>query len=166
MLKVPQNAQNVLIDTLPKVHKSSGSSSPKELSIVHSSSAEIEEKLEEKLLVASVSSAVISKQEDAMELETTVPLIDKTHFRGYPRMITGRHDYLSFNGSDCELNWIVLLIGILALCVVLPLVIFYLVYEHPEKFAHEHIRFDDPDIGHRQLHHLNDQHFASTSSDS
>lgn len=172
VVKVPLTAQNVLIDTLPKVHKS-GQSSPNTSKLNISSSendATHKEKLEEKLLVASVSNAVIAKPEDAAdrsanEIEFTPddPLIDRSQFRGYPRQIAARHDYLNFNGSDCELNWIVLLVCILAVCVIVPLIIFYLVYEHPEKFAHEHIKYDDPDMAHRQLHHFNDKHFASTT---
>lgn len=174
VVKVPLTPQNVLLDTLPKVHKS-GQSSPNTRLKSEVSQPEIDatqkEKLEEKLLVASVSSAVISKSEDAAdrpanEIETTAedPLIDhRIHFRGYPRQIAARNDFLSFNGSDCELNWIVLLVCILAVCVIVPLIIFYMVYEYPEKFEHhEHIKYDDPDLGHRQHQHLNDVHVTST----
>lgn len=173
VVKVPLTAQNILLDTLPKVHKS-GQSSPSQthnLAVSSSHDATQKEKLEEKLLVASVSNAVIAKSEDAAdrpanEIEAATPedpLMDRTQFRGYPRQIAARTDYLTFNGSDCELNWIVLLVCILAVCVIVPLIIFYLVYEHPENFAHEHIKYDDPDMAHRQLHHFNDKHFTSTS---
>lgn len=173
VVKVPLTAQNILLDTLPKVHKSGQSSPNNKLKVSTSAFNDVrsQEKLEEKLLVASVSQAVISKVEDAAdrsanEIETTAEdhLIDRTQFRGYPRQIAARSDYLNFNGSDCELNWIVLLICILAVCVIVPLIIFYMVYEHPEKFEHGHITYDDPDIAHRQLHHLNDKHFSSTSN--
>jgi LysM domain len=172
VVKVPLTAQNLLLDTLPKVHKS-GQSSPNNNKLKTSSSTQKEKdsNLQEKLLVASVISAVITQPEDAadrsagdIEPTSEEPLVDRTQFRGYPRQIAARNDYLSFNGSDCELNWIVLLFCILAVCVIVPLVIFYLVFEHPEKFAHEHIKYDDPDIGVRQLHHLNDKHFSSTSN--
>lgn len=173
VVKVPLTTQNLLLDTLPKVHKS-GQSSPntrhKEI-LQHEIDATQKEKLEEKLLVASVSSAVISKPEDAAdrpvnEIETAEdPLVDRRHFRGYPRQIAPKNDFLSFNGSDCELNWIVLLVCILAVCVIVPLIIFYMVYEYPEKFEHhEHIKYDDPDLGPRQHQHLNDVHVSTHKS--
>jgi hypothetical protein len=172
VVKVPLTAQNLLLDTLPKVHKSGQSSPNNKLKISSSTQKEKDSNLQEKLLVASVISAVITQPEDAadrsaadIEPTSEEPLVvDRTQFRGYPRQIAARNDYLSFNGSDCELNWIVLLFCILAVCVIVPLVIFYLVFEHPEKFAHDHIKYDDPDIGVRQLHHLNDKHFSSTSN--
>lgn len=132
VVKVPLTAQNVLLDTLPKVHKSGQNSPNNKLKVSSSVDATLElnyekEKLEEKLLVASVSSAVFSKPKDFTdrgEIETSSedPLIDRSQFRGYPRQIAPRNDYLSFNGSDCELNWIVLLVCILAVCVIAPLV--------------------------------------------
>jgi hypothetical protein len=167
VVKVPLTAQNILLDTLPKVHRSGQSSPSNKLAVSPpENEATQKEKLEEKLLVASVSNAVIAKPEDAAdrpatEVECTPedPLIDRTQFRGYPRQIAARNDYLSFNGSDCELNWIVLLVCILAVCVIIPLIIFYMIFEHPEKFVHEHGNYDDADVVHRQLH----QHFDSTS---
>lgn len=168
-MRVPQTAQNVLLDTLPKVHKS-GNSSPKNKEKAASDETSSKEKLEEKLLVASVSNAVIAKSDDAADrpkgdVETTVedPLLDNTHFRGYPKTFGApRSDYLTFSGSDCELNWIVLLVCILALCVIVPLVYVYMVYEHPENFTHEHSKYDDTEIHLKQLHHLNDKHNSTT----
>lgn len=170
VVRVPQTVQNVLLDTLPKVHKS-GNSSPKNKEKVASDEIPSKEKLEEKLLLASVSNAVIAKSEDAADrppddVETTVedPLLDNGQFRGYPKTFGApRNDYLTFNGSDCELNWIVLLVCILALCVIVPLIYVWLVYEHPEKFVHEHSKYDDPDIHVKQLHHLDDKYNSTTS---
>lgn len=172
MLKVPLTAQNVLLDTLPKVHKS-GQSSPTNKEKVSTDSTDqipCKEKLEEKLLVASVSSAVIAKSKDAADspssrVETSVddlasdPLL-KSQFRGYPRTFGApRNDFLAFNGSDCELNWIVLLLCILALCIIVPLIYVYVAYEYPEEFAH-HSRYDDTDL--KVLHHLSDVHNQTT----
>jgi len=171
VLKVPLTAQNILLDTLPKVHKS-GQNSPNNKEKVSSSDGiPSKEKLEEKLLVASVSNAVIAKSDDAADrpaddVETSVedPLLDNSQFRGYPRTLgPPKADYLTFNGSDCELNWIVLLVCILALCVIVPLIYVYLVYEHPENFVHEHSRYDDTDLHAKQLHHLDDKHSSPKS---
>jgi hypothetical protein len=131
------------------------------------------ERLEEKLLLASVSNAVIAKSDsqsdnnfdtnerlngrilnDADDELNEPLLLDKSQFRGYPRTLGApKNDLLSFSGSDCELNWIFLLVAILAFCVIFPLIIFYFVYEHPEKFHSEHSKYDDPDL--HYLHHLN-----------
>lgn len=174
MLKVPQTAQNLLLDTLPKVHKS-GQNSPNNKEKVRNSSSDAipsKEKLEEKLLLASVSNAVIAKSEDAADnpySETIDPtandsLLDhsQSQFRGYPRTFGApRNDYLTFNGSDCELNWIVLLICILAVCVIVPLIYVFWVYEHPE-FHSAHSQYDDPDSVLKQQNHLNDKHDTTT----
>jgi LysM domain len=142
VLRVPLTAHNILLDTLPKIHKS-GSNSPREKKKVPASGTPPnQEKLEEKLLVASVTNATIQKSPDAVDRvdeDASEPLIDRSRFRGYPRTIRPpRNDFLTFNGSDCELNWIFLLIVILAFCVIVPLIYVFMVYEHPEKFVHKH----------------------------
>lgn len=176
VLKVPLTAQNVLLDTLPKVHKS-GQNSPKNKEKVAGDSTGLmpsKEKLEEKLLVASVSNAVIAKSEDAADhppsrVETSVddlasdPLLDSSNrqFRGYPRTFGApRNDY-ALTGNDCELNWIVLLVAILAICIIVPLIYVYVAYEHPEEFTH-HSRYDDTDL--KMLHHIDDVHNTTTRS--
>lgn len=164
VLKVPLTAQNILLDTLPKVHKTSGQNSPTNKEKVSSNSADdaSKEKLEEKLLVASVSNAVLTTSEDAADRSTNLgssfeditsePLLDRTQFRGYIRTFGApKSDYLSFNGSDCELNWVVLLLCILAVCLLVPLIYVYIAYEHPEEFSHS--KYDDPDL--KRLHHIN-----------
>lgn len=163
MLKVPLTAQNILLDTLPKVHKS-GQNSPNSKEKVPSTSGEAssKEKLEEKLLLASVSNAVIAESEDAADrarrIDTSIedlvtdPLLEGT--RGYPRPFGApKPDYLDMCGSDCEMNWVVLLFCILAICVIVPLIYVYVAYEHPEEFA-KHSRYDDTDL--HQLHHFDD----------
>lgn len=157
VVKVPLTAQNVLLDTLPKVHKS-GQNSPKnkEKAATSHDAMPSQEKLEEKLLVASVSNAVITKPEGSAELSVEDALSENTAFRGYPRTFGAPRSDITFNGSDCELNWIVLLICILAVCVIVPLIYVYMVHEHPERFVHEHSKYDDPDIYLKQLHHLSD----------
>ena len=54
-----------------------------------------------------------------------------------------RNDFLSVNGSDCDLHWMCLLFLILALCIIIPLVYVYQVYEHPEQHHHGHIMYDN-----------------------
>lgn len=172
VLKVPLTAHNILLDTLPKVHKS-GQSSPNSKEKVPSSSSASDAipkaKLEEKLLIASVSQCLIEKSEDAADHSVTNE-VDATSlndvnnpllFRGYPKTLGApRNEFLSFSGSDCELNWIVLLFCILAICVIVPLIYVYLVYEHPENFHHTHSKYDDTDL--KQLHHLDDKYVSST----
>lgn len=168
-MKVPLTPHNLLLDTLPKVHKSgqsTGQNSPSNTEKLGSTSDAIpsREKLEEKLLLASVSAAVISRPADEVEKPASQPenpsspLMDRTQFRGYPRIIRG-HDYMSFEGSDCELNWIALLVFILAICVIVPLIYVFFVYEHPEDF-HSHSKYYDTDL--KYLHHLNDNHNSSS----
>lgn len=163
VLKVPLTPQNVLLDTMPKVHLSSGESSPTKKKVESHSTATTTkanaQKLEEKLLVASVCNATIVQSENVSVAEEAEES-DSPHqplrrgFRGYPRAIGApKIDYLDFNGSDCEMNWVFLLICILAVCVIVPLIYVYLVYEHPEKFVHEHSKYDDPDI--KAFHHIN-----------
>lgn len=164
VLKVPLTPQNVLLDTMPKVHLSSGESSPtkkkvESISTTTTTTKASAQNLEEKLLVASVCNATIvqsgevSAAEDLAQDESDSPNQPlRRDFRGYPRAIGApKIDYLDFNGSDCEMNWICLLICILAVCVIVPLIYVYLVYEHPEKFVHEHSKYDDPEA----FHHIN-----------
>lgn len=159
-IKVPLSPYNILADTLPKVHKS-GNNSPKSPINNHIPS---KEKLEEKLLLASVTNAVIKNSEhedirnvadDHIENDSEPLLKNIKQFRGYPKTIKPpKNDFLSFNGSDCELSWIFLLIIILAFCVIIPLIYVYAVYEHPENFNHSHSKYDDPDLHFRV--HIND----------
>lgn len=164
-IKVPLTPHNILIDTLPAVHKS-GTNSPRSSRRGHTSNTEepSKEKLEEKLLVASVTNAVIKTNEfsdrnvdaeNESQLENELlnePLLSNTQFRGYPKSIKlPKNDFLSFSGSDCELSWVFLLIVILAFCVIIPLIYVYAVYEHPENFNHSHSRYDDPDL-HYKVH--------------
>jgi hypothetical protein len=168
VLKVPLTVHNILLDTLPKVHKS-GSNSPRAATSSSTSTHAIssKDKLEEKLLVASVSSAVISKSESAVShevAEETVsinePLLGKLQFRA---LRPPRNDFMTFNGSDCELNWICLLVAILLVCFIVPLIYVYLVYEHPEKFNHTHSRYDDTDLHFRA--HIDDDRFNASSTE-
>lgn len=43
---------------------------------------------------------------------------------------------LNCSGSDCDISWIVLLVGILALCFAIPLIYVIYIAEHPEQFHH------------------------------
>jgi hypothetical protein len=166
IIKVPLSAHNILVDTLPRIHKS-GNNSPKATS---SSKNDLpsKERLEEKLLLASVSNAVIKNNDcgdksgaldDVNDLENEMisePLLKDTQFRGYPKSIKlPKNEFLTFNGSDCELSWVFLLIAILAFCVIIPLIYVYAVYEHPENFNHSHSKYDDPDLHFRSHIDLN-----------
>ncbi|KAG5676810.1 hypothetical protein PVAND_006618 [Polypedilum vanderplanki] len=173
VLKVPLTAHNILFDTLPKVHKS-GSNSPRAVAAGttlnntnnNSNIASSKEKLEEKLLVASVSAAVITKNDDLITHDEpqsdslNEPLLSKSQFRA---LKPPRNEFLTFNGSDCEFNWICLLILILVICVIIPLIYVYLVYEHPEKFNHTHSRYDDTELHFRA--HFNDDNKINMSTD-
>ena len=161
VLKVPLTAHNILLDTLPK-DEGSKRNEPEAPPTVDNVQLD---KIEEKLLLESVSNVTISKSPDARDSSETIvdesnePLLDRNLFRGYPRSIPAPKDFLKFNGSDCELNWIFLLIAILALCVIVPLIYVFLIYEHPEKYHATHSRYDDPG-----LHIIHQQHVHSTAS--
>ncbi|XP_070507237.1 lysM and putative peptidoglycan-binding domain-containing protein 4 [Chironomus tepperi] len=164
-IKVPLSAHNILVDTLPRTHKS-GNNSPKAAS--SKTILPSREKLEEKLLLASVSNAVI-KNSDFVEKSSDLddvnhaenemlsePLLKDTRFRGYPKSIKlPKNEFLTFNGSDCELSWVFLLIVILAFCVIIPLIYVYAIYEHPEHFNHSHSKYDDPELHFRSHIDLN-----------
>lgn len=164
-IKVPLSAHNILVDTLPRTHKS-GNNSPKAVS--YKNSLPSKEKLEEKLLIASVSSNAVIKNADCgiksdelddfshLEDEIAKPLLKDARFRGYPKTIKlPKNEFLTFNGSDCELSWVFLLIVILAFCVIIPLIYVYAVYEHPENFNHSHSKYDDPELHFRSHIDLN-----------
>jgi hypothetical protein len=155
---VPLTIHNILLDTLPKVENINSEPQAVENAVQP-------EKVEEKLLLASVSNATITKSPDAVDNteittpDSNEPLLDAKQFRGYPRSIRPPNDFLQISGSDCELNWIFLLIAILALCVIVPLIYVFLIYEHPEKFHAAHSKYDDPD-----LHIIHHEHVHSTIS--
>lgn len=143
---MPLTVHNILLDTLPKDENFQS-----EPQAIASTSIAQPEKVEEKLLLASVSNVTIMKSPDAVDnteitTESNEPLLDPSLYRGYPRSIRPPNDFLKINGSDCELNWIFLLIAILALCVIVPLIYVFLIYEHPEKFHAAHSKYDDPDL--------------------
>ncbi|KAL7045974.1 hypothetical protein ACKWTF_002418 [Chironomus riparius] len=165
-IKVPLSPHNILVDTLPRIHKS-GHNSPKAVSSSKNflPSKEI---LEEKLLLASISNVVLRNidcsdkldvLDDANNLENEMPnepLLKDKRFRGYPKSIRlPKNEFLTFNGSDCELSWVFLLIVILAFCVIIPLIYVYAVYEHPEHFNHSHSKYDDPELHFRSHIDLN-----------
>lgn len=146
---MPLTAHNILLDTLPKEYNSEPQTIPSTINEQQPG------KVEEKLLLASVSNVTIAKSPDAADSTeiptaaidgTNEPLLDPKQFRGYPRTIRPPNDFLQINGSDCELNWIFLLIAILALCVIVPLIYVFLIYEHPEKFHATHSKYDDPEL--------------------
>lgn len=158
---MPLTVHNILLDTLPK--DETNRNGPQ--AIATTSNNTQPEKVEEKLLLASVSNATIAKSPDALDSteitnDFNEPMLDPKQFRGYPRSIRPPKDFLQINGSDCELNWIFLLIAILALCVIVPLIYVFLIYEHPEKFHSIHSKYDDPEL--HIIHH--GDHVQSTLS--
>lgn len=156
ILKIPITPHNVLLDTnLPTVHKS-GNSSPK---IDNSSNSNREngttsiltdESLEEKLIVASITNTTYKDHNIPIVSTPDLDIIDHPDASD-PLLIngassTGRQPKVvlakpkvdfSFNGSDCDMNWLCLFVCILALCFAIPLIYVYFIYEekvHPEHF--------------------------------
>lgn len=54
-----------------------------------------------------------------------------------PIALKQKNDLFNCSGSDWDLNWICLLIGILALCVAIPLIYVIYIAEHPEHYHNE-----------------------------
>lgn len=167
ILKVPINSHSILLDTMPQVHKS-GNNSPKSPDRLDSSRPQEPSTssngifpadantLEEKLFIASVSSASYQinqngQREQKIEASPTAEsLLLGEESSILPRqpatMRPLRNDFLSVNGSDCDVHWTCLLFFILALCVIIPLIYVYKVYEHPEEYHHGHIIYDSENI--------------------
>uniref|UniRef100_A0A336M6C2 CSON010861 protein n=1 Tax=Culicoides sonorensis TaxID=179676 RepID=A0A336M6C2_CULSO len=153
ILKIPLTPHNILLDTnLPSVHKS-GNSSPK----AHGSSDTgksdqfsilSNESLEEKLIVASISNTTykdqevpIVKTENDFEINHDVP--DSSDpllsVRRQPKVVLAKPKVdFSFNGSDCDMNWMCLFVCILALCFAIPLIYVYFIYEEKVHPEHHH----------------------------
>lgn len=54
-----------------------------------------------------------------------------------PIALKQRNELFSCSGSDWDISWICLLVGILALCVAIPLIYVVYIAEHPEEFHHK-----------------------------
>lgn len=166
-LKIPITPHNVLLDTLPAVHKSSGNNSPNQIGASHynlNAPVVLKHELEEKLIVASVNSSGyfsslpdISKFEDYPRgesdpsvTESSDPLLGGTE-RPLPNIILARpRNDFTFDGSDCDMNWICLLIVILALCIVIPFVyVFFAKHQHDEMAHHNIV----PSMHHDSSHY-------------
>ncbi|XP_055628654.1 lysM and putative peptidoglycan-binding domain-containing protein 4 [Toxorhynchites rutilus septentrionalis] len=164
IIKVPITPHSILLETLPKVH-SSGSSSPKNIPDVSRSFASVLEKqtnLDEKLIVAAVSSASY-KNDSVKDAATHSKHLDETYTDletlsndetlSRQPLLSGEYDEnlplprplrlpasdFSCNGSDCDISWICLLVFILALCFAIPLIYVIYVAEHIENYHHENI---------------------------
>jgi hypothetical protein len=157
-VKVPLNAFN-LLETIPAVHKS-GASSPKlpnqNQTPSTSQTLSNDPKLDEKLILASISNATYRNtnefhDEDGAGSGSRVedPLLDSNPIP----LRTPRNDFFTVDGSDCDLNWMCLLLVIIAICILVPLIYLLYIYEHPD-FHPAHSRYDDPDL--KILHHIND----------
>lgn len=160
---------------MPQVHKS-GNNSPKSRDTRDSTrpqhpstssngiSPTDANTLEEKLLLASVSSAsyqinhIDPKEQNIQTSPTAESLLLGDEHASYMRQPATlrplRNDFLSVNGSDCDLHWMCLLFLILALCIIIPLVYVYKVYEHPEEFHHGHIIYDSENIIKPHVEHI------------
>lgn len=155
-LKIPITPHNVLLDTLPAVHKSSGNNSPNQVGATSSNATTpvvLKHELEEKLIVASVNASGYKDSTDGVTYEdyphagagdpnVSDPLLGGGSNVDSPTPLPNiilarpRHDF-SFDGSDCDMNWICLLIVILALCVVIPFIyVFFAKHQHDEMVHH------------------------------
>jgi hypothetical protein len=166
-IKVPLTPHTLLLEALPTVHKSGNSSPNASQANTHGHSANLltsplpKSELDEKLLLASVNASSFQQAYDPLEGTSTSPTIRYTKTNGtttssvtqpllsqilddddlIPRMRIlkqPRNDF-SFNGSDCDISWICLLICILALCFLIPLIYVLYIAEHPEKFEKHHL---------------------------
>lgn len=172
-IKVPANAYSILLNThdddLPTVH-TSGQSSPKSANNNHATTSAhrnpllADHRLDEKLLVASVSLATqnapvpgdsindiilnsaMAQKELSLEFDDDLDDDDDSPQQALlvddgshpiPHAIRGapRTD-LTCSGSDCDISWICLLVFILALCFAIPLIYIFYIAEHPDKFHH------------------------------
>lgn len=163
IIRVPITPHSILLETLPKVH-SSGNSSPKSVPTLMQSTTSVLEtqtNLDEKLIVAAVSSASYkddrvshvvlntrNENDDPLEGssksyaedDTRQPLLSGEYDETLPqpRPVRLPASDFSCNGSDCDISWICLLVCILALCFAIPLIYVVYVAEHPEKFHHSY----------------------------
>lgn len=152
ILKIPITPQNVLLDTLlPTVHKS-GNCSPKAGEVNNgqengTTTMLSNETLGEKLIVASISNTTYKDQNiPIIQTSTDFHIDQDMPDASDPLLYNGRQVVLakpkvdfSFNGSDCDMNWLCLFVCILALCFAIPLIYVYFIYEekvHPEHFHH------------------------------
>lgn len=164
IIRVPITPHTILLETLPKVH-SSGNSSPKSVSNSLQnpiSALETQTNLDEKLIVAAVSS--VSYKDDKVnhivlnacneiehdplegssrtyvEDDSKQPLLSGEYDESLPqpRPVRLPTSDFSCNGSDCDISWLCLLVCILALCFAIPLIYVVYVAEHPEKFHHSY----------------------------
>ncbi|XP_063709318.1 lysM and putative peptidoglycan-binding domain-containing protein 3 [Culicoides brevitarsis] len=148
IMKIPITPHNVLLDTLlPTVHKS-GNSSPKGNSSQSQTNEKQEgvlsdETLEEKLIVASISNTTYKNGENSIPIldtptENDVPdASDPLLFNQNANFVLAKPKVnYSFDGSDCDMNWLCLFVCILALCFAIPLIYVWIIYEHPERYHH------------------------------
>lgn len=163
-IRVPLNAFN-LLEQIPEVHKS-GSNSPKTINQQASTSRGLENSnLDEKLILASISNATYKNTDtyrDAVRPENDLSgFEDSLLINSNPiPMRRPRNDLFAIDGSDCDLNWICLLVFIIACCIIVPLIYVLWIYEHPE-FHPAHSPYDDPDHSDHH-HHLNMSHHKTT----
>lgn len=152
IIRVPITPHSILLETLPKVH-SSGNSSPKNVPIPSAALViETQANLDEKLIVAAVSTASYKTDpagafpESALQDEFTVehsgpeqPLLSGEYDDSLPqpRPLKLPSNDFSCNGSDCDISWICLLVCILGLCFAIPLIYVIYVAEHIEKYHHD-----------------------------
>ncbi|XP_052860807.1 lysM and putative peptidoglycan-binding domain-containing protein 3 [Anopheles cruzii] len=165
VIRIPVTPHSILLETLPKVH-TSGNSSPRNLtssSEQHHNSTSCDTTLDEKLIVAAVSSASYEtnitvgspkSSEENREIDredecygcdfddshSRQPLLIDDENLPQPRALRLPANDFSCNGSDCDISWICLLVFILALCFAIPLIYVVYIAEHREKFHHGNFR--------------------------
>lgn len=136
-----------LLEQVPEVHKS-GNSTPKTINQGASTSRGIEnsEKLDEKLILASINSSSYKNNDvyrDSVSPENELDGFEDPLLISNPIALRRpRNDLFSIDGSDCDLNWICLLVFILACCIIIPLIYVLWIYEHPD-YHPAHSRYDD-----------------------
>lgn len=165
MLKIPLTAHNVLLDTLPTVHKSGNNSPRQQESLSPSAEAPtvLKHELEEKLIVASVNSSGykdvpdgLNKYEDYPRGEGDPSVADPLDpmfgdaNAPLPNIVLARprHDF-QFDGTDCDMNWICLLIVILAMCLVIPFIYIFFAKHHHDEMVHHNVV---PSMHHESSH--------------
>jgi len=142
-VKVPITPHNVLLDTLPTVHKS-GNSSPNTVNGLAGPTEKLSD-LNEKLLVASVvnSSYANDTYRDFPRGEgdpsITEPLEGEE--MPIPTVVLARPHAWDFScsGSDWDFNWICLLLVILAVCIFIPTIIVLRGEKLHEKHELQHV---------------------------
>lgn len=148
------------------MHKS-GNNSPHQMDSISpttgGSPVVLKQELEEKLIVASVNASGYKDATDGGKYEDYPrgegdpsvadpldPLLGDSD-APLPNIILARpRNDFAFDGSDCDMNWICLLVVILALCVVIPFIYVFFAKHHHDEMLHHNV---DPTMHHDMSHY-------------